>query len=72
MVLVDTLLAVHNYHITQTKRHTLGTDQTVCHWSPYDQQGQTTPEAVGSSTHMIPNVSMMSYTGSHDLHYHSP
>ena len=39
------------------------------HWSPYDQQGQTTPEVVGSSIHMTPNVSVMSYTGSHDLYY---
>ena len=31
------------------------------HWFPYDQQGQTTPEAVGSSTHMIPNVSDVTY-----------
>ena len=38
-------------------------------WSPYDQQGQTTLEVVGSSTHMTPNVSVMSYTGSHDLYY---
>ena len=41
---------------TQYIRHTPETYQIMCHWSPYDQQGQTTPEAVGSSTYRIPNV----------------
>ena len=59
-----------HYYTSQTPRWlTHRTDQTMYHWSPCDQQGQTTPVVVGSSTHMTPIVSVMSYTESHDLHY---
>ena len=62
---------VLHYHLNTCTDYayklTCRTDQAGFGWSPYDQQSQTTPEAVGSSTHMIPNVSVMSYTGSHDL-----